>query len=77
MNKIVYIGTDKWSIQLSQLCTSTEVSVIHAVIPLGSQSLKKVCLNEGVTYSEVKNVNNLKSFLSTLDFDLFVVVEEP
>jgi methionyl-tRNA formyltransferase len=36
-----------------------------------------VCLNEGVTYSEVKNVNDLKSFLSTLDFDLFVVVGHP
>ena len=77
MNKIVYIGTDKWAIQLSHLCKSKKVSIVHVVIPLGSESLKKICKSEGLSYTESKNVNDISNFLTSLDFDLFVVIGHP
>lgn len=77
MKKIIYIGTDKWAIQLSKLVHTADISIVHAVIPPNSKNLKEVCRKEKISYSEVKNINNLNHLISKLNFDLYVVIGHP
>lgn len=77
MNKIVYVGTDKWHRQLSSLASSGKLEIVHSVIPLNSKKLRDACLQHNIPFTETKNVNSLESLLSTLDFNLFVVIGHP
>ena len=77
MKKIVYIGTDKWSLQLEKLSKSNSFSIIHAVIPISSRDLLEICKRKNIPYTKIDNVNDLESYLLELDFDLYVVIGHP
>jgi len=77
IKRIVYVGTDKWSQQLSEISKSKEIEIVHSFIPEISESLLKVCKNNKIPYSQTKNINNNLKQIQKLSFDLFVVIGHP
>jgi methionyl-tRNA formyltransferase len=77
LKKIIYVGTDKWSMQLSRLAESEECSIVHAVVPLKSGPLREICEKLDISYTESNNVNDLELLISKLEFDLYVIVGHP
>ena len=76
-NKVVYIGNDKWGIQVPELIKSKKIEIVHLFMPSKSTYLKKVCLEHSIPFTETDNVNSNIDIISNLSFDLYLVLGHP
>ena len=77
MTKIIYIGNDKWCQCLESILVVKGLTVIHVFIPKDADRLRQICLNNELSYTITKNVNDNYEVISELEFDLFVVMGHP
>ena len=77
MARIVYIGNDKWDKCLESLFDVAGLEIVHVFIPNNSLSLKKMCIDNNINYTLTENINNNYDIISSLDFDIYLVIGHP
>ena len=77
MNKIIYVGNDKWSRCLTSIIDVEELVVAHVFLPSNATSLRQICLDNEISYTVTSNINDNKKDIMLLEFDFFVVMGHP
>ena len=60
MNKIIYVGNDKWSRCLTSIIDVEELIVAHVFLPSNATSLRQICLDNDISYTITSKINDNK-----------------
>ncbi len=77
MNKIIYVGNDKWSRCLTSILDVEQLVVAHVFLPRDASLLIQTCLDNDIGYTITSNINDNRKDISLLEFDFFVVMGHP
>ena len=77
MTRLVYIGNDKWHSCFDSLIEDEGLEIVHSFIPNDSFYLKNMCEQNNLNYTLTENVNHNFEIISTLDFDIYLVIGHP
>ena len=77
MNKIIYVGNDKWSRCLTSILDVEQLVVAHVFLPRDASLLIQTCLDNDISYTITSNINDNRKDISLLEFDFFVVMGHP
>tara|TARA_B100001248_G_C27383274_1_gene458244 strand:- start:1021 stop:1746 length:726 start_codon:yes stop_codon:yes gene_type:complete len=77
LNKIIYVGNDKWSRCLTSILDVEQLVVAHVFLPRDASLLIQTCLDNDIGYTITSNINDNRKDISLLEFDFFVVMGHP